>query len=88
MTFTYNPEGPKPKEQNGNWIKFYCKTEREVIELTQHYFDKLLPDIISGWNIWFDVGYFQARARHLKIPTNFHFTCIFGISYVPTSCNL
>jgi len=79
FTFIYDPPNKSRKEVIGNWIKVYCESEKEVLTLTNDYFQRVKPDVISGWNIQFDVGYFQARCRHLKIKTDFRYACIFDL---------
>jgi len=79
FTFMYDPPKPKQKEVVGDWIKIYCGSEKEVLDYTNDYFNRVKPDVISGWNIGFDVGYFQARCRYLKMKSDFSFACIFDL---------
>jgi len=79
ITFMLDPTY-KPRKILGDWIKIYCEDEKDVISLTQDYFNRVKPDVITGWNIQFDVGYYQARARRLKLFTDLRFACVFDLA--------
>jgi len=78
LTFMLSPK-PKPMEKIGNWMKVYCETEEQVVSYTVEYFNKVRPDVTSGWNVYFDINYFKARCKRLKIPVDFGYTCIFDL---------
>lgn len=69
----------KKMQKVGNWLKVYCTSEEQLLRFVMDYFNKVKPDVISGWNVDFDVNYFTARCRYLKIPVYFDYACIFDL---------
>ncbi len=46
-----------------DWDLVRVINARNLFDLTKQYLDNANPDIISGWNIKFDIDYFQAWAK-------------------------
>ena len=49
-----------------DWLVIRVKTYERFHELALRYLNDLLPDIISGWNINFDVAYWSAWLNHMN----------------------
>jgi DNA polymerase elongation subunit (family B) len=55
-------------ETKGNWFTRRVKTPRMLAKLCLDYVNHISPDILTGWNINFDLGYYQAWARYTQMP--------------------
>lgn len=54
------------KKENIKYIK--CKNEEEILKRFIQLFEKIKPDILTGWNIlYFDIPYLINRMKRLKI---------------------
>ena len=51
------------------------KTEKELLEGFLDYFETLDPDILTGWNIKFDVDYIMVRCKRYRLGTRW-WNCI------------
>jgi DNA polymerase elongation subunit (family B) len=45
-------------------------TEAQLFETVVSYLKRIEPDVLLGWNIFFDLDYFRARAKHLKLDVS------------------
>lgn len=59
-----------------NHVLIPCVNEEDLIRKLQSYFRRVWPDILTGWNIYFDIEYTRNRAKKYRI--NFSFE---GISF-------
>ena len=48
------------KVQTGNWMQIRVGTYRELVDICCGYLDRMKGDILTGWNISFDINYFNA----------------------------
>lgn len=51
-----------------NWIVIKLNKEEDLLYTLSLLIAKLQPDILTGWNIDFDIGYLKARCQTLNIP--------------------
>ncbi|MEM4534992.1 MAG: DNA-directed DNA polymerase [Desulfurococcaceae archaeon] len=58
-------------EKGENLHRAYLSSEQDLLFLFSRLVIKLDPDVITGWNIDFDVDYLKARCRTLNIPLDF-----------------
>jgi len=58
----------KELKKEGNWLKATFDREFDLLIFFSRLLLKLDPDIITGWNIYFDVDYLKARFNEMKIP--------------------
>jgi len=59
------------KSRVGDWIQIRVGTYRELVDLCCGYLNRVKGDILTGWNIGFDVGYFNAWIKkkfEIKLP--------------------
>lgn len=67
----YNPDNPEPEMQKlikaGFKFRYKkCKNEEELIRMFFNIWEKLNPDVVTGWNIkFFDIPYIIKRAVYL-----------------------
>jgi len=66
----------KVTERNTIYI---VPNEATLLSLLKKYFSKLQPDVLSGWNIEWDVDYIQMRCKKYKLDLDLSGTCIFDL---------
>lgn len=62
-------------DENENWVIFYCSTEKELLEKLLSLL-KSLPDVLSGWNIEWDLEYLATRCFINHVRLDLSATCI------------
>lgn len=57
----------KEEKKRENWIIYYYNDEREMLEAIIEHIITYDYDILTAWNMNFDMGYIYARCKHLNI---------------------
>jgi len=66
--FTIKPKNPKDTK---NWVIYYCKSEKCMLNRFREVFTRLNPDMLTGWNILhYDIPYIINRHHRLHLPVN------------------
>ena len=60
-----------------DWIVIKVKSERDLIDVLRRMWENAMPDIVVGWNIYFDVDYVRARTKRLGVPFGFDYADIY-----------
>jgi len=67
------------KRTKGDWITLFVTDERELLRLLKKIMIRLEPDIITAWNVDFDIGYIKARSEKLGVHFDFEGVHIFDL---------
>jgi len=64
---------------NENHILYKINGEYKLLLMLKKYLEHLDPDVLTGWNIDFDLGYILARGKRYKIKFNLKSVCVFDL---------
>ncbi len=62
ITIIYDPDNPSKQHVSDNWIVIRTASIKEIIELSCGYLERIRDELLVGWNIPFDINYFNAFA--------------------------
>jgi len=65
------------KNQNHSIYRFTL--ESELIRKVRNILQDINPDVISGWNVDFDIEYLKNRSNNVQVPIDFRSMCIFDL---------
>jgi DNA polymerase elongation subunit (family B) len=72
-------EFEKQEWKENDWLIIHTTDENKLLSLTSQYFSRLQPDVITGWNVDFDITYLTNRCIRKQIPLTFEGSCIFNM---------
>ena len=62
-----------------DWLVVRTTDEDKLLLFASSYFSRVQPDVITGWNIDFDITYLTNRCLRKQIPLTFEGSCIFNM---------
>jgi len=60
-------------------VVVHVKNEVQLYHALKRYFERVMPDVVAGWNIYFDIDYLRNRARKLGLSFEINGACIFDL---------
>jgi DNA polymerase elongation subunit (family B) len=57
----------------------YVQSETDLIKFVNRYIEVASPDVLTGWNVGWDLGYLKDRAKILGVSLKFNGTCVFDL---------
>jgi len=70
VTLLLSPKGEDKCEEKENWTIHHFADEAMMLTTFLDEVRKINPDILTAWNIEFDMGYLVARMKHLHVNYN------------------
>lgn len=65
--------------REGSWVVIHVPTEKQLLQAACDLLDEMSPDVLTGWNIDFDVEYLEARSEAHKLRLPLSGTCVFDL---------
>jgi len=72
-------ESKKKVILSDNHIVYKIDSEFQLLLMLKRYLEKLNPDVLTAWNVDFDLGYIIARAKRYRIRFDLNGICIFDL---------
>ena len=69
----------KQEWMSDDWLILHTTDENKLLSTISQYFTRVQPDVITGWNVGFDIEYLKNRCLRKSIPLSFEGSCVFNM---------